>query len=90
MKRQRVLMSTMILIGGPLMFVGGCQTRSEEQLGGIRFNPAPEMATLQQTENQAENSAFQTFDHNWRAMRSDIGRLLLTDRPSRLGIEPIR
>jgi hypothetical protein len=90
MKRQRVLMSTMILTGGLFLFAGGCQTRSEEQLGDLRFNPAPEMATLQQSEEQAENAAFQTFDHNWRAMRSDMGRLLLTDRPSRLGIEPIR
>jgi hypothetical protein len=70
--------------------MGGCQSASEAQLTEARFNSAPGMATLQQTEDEAQNAAFMTFDHNWRAMRSDLGRLLLTDRPSRLGPEPIR
>lgn len=70
--------------------MGGCQSASEAQLTEARFNSAPGMATLQQTEDQAQNAAFMTFDHNWRSLRSDMGRLLLTDKPSRLGPEPIR
>lgn len=70
--------------------MGGCQSASEAQLTEARFNSSPGMATLQQTEDEAQNAAFMTFDHNWRSLRSDMGRLLLTDKPSRLGPEPIR
>ncbi|CAN5819966.1 hypothetical protein BH11PLA1_BH11PLA1_00020 [soil metagenome] len=70
--------------------LGGCGSQSEQQLADVRFAPAPGMATLQETEPQSENHKFQTWDHNWRALRADMGRFLLTDKPSRLGPEPIR
>lgn len=89
--KRRTAMVSVVGVASLLVLVGGCaSSRSEELLGEARFSPAPGMANLQQTEDQAENAAFITFDHNWRAARSDLGRFLLVDKPSRLGPEPIR
>lgn len=69
--------------------LGGCSA-AEEQRAGIVTNPTPELVTLQSRESDVTNTTTAVFDTNLRAARNDIGKLFLTDRPSRLVPEPVR
>lgn len=71
--------------------LSGCNTSGQQaQRNEIVLNPTPELGTLQSREVDVTNTTTVVFDTNWRAFRSDVGRLLLTDRPSRLAPEPVR
>ena len=81
----------MVTCGVAMAFLGGCQTSAQQaQRNEIVLNPTPELGTLQSRETDVTNTTTVVFDTNLRSFRSDIGRLFLTDRPSRLTPEPVR
>lgn len=86
MKHRAILIAA---VGSAGLLLTGCSD-SYQQLHDARFEPAPELRTLSRTPDQTENAAFYTIDHNMRALNGDMSRLLLLDRPLRLGMEPIR
>lgn len=49
-----------------------------------RLNPSPEVDTLSQTHDELQNAVTVSYDYNFRQLNSDLGRLFMTDRPSRL------
>jgi hypothetical protein len=55
----------------------------------IRSDPTPEMDTLAQRPVDIDNAMALMADENWRMFTQDLGRVLYTDRPSRLTREPI-
>jgi hypothetical protein len=55
----------------------------------VRANPTPELQTLQQRPIEVDNAMTLTFDENLRMAWQDLGRMWLTDRPSRLTRERI-
>jgi hypothetical protein len=68
----------------------GCNSAQQQQRNEIVLDPTPELGTLQSREVDVTNTTTVVFDTNWRSFRSDVGRLFLTDRPSRLTPEPVR
>jgi hypothetical protein len=55
----------------------------------VRANPTPELQTLQQRPIEVDNAMVLTSDENLRMAWQDLGRMWLTDRPSRLARERI-
>lgn len=49
----------------------------------------PELLTLEERPVDVDVAVSRTFDMNWRMMYEDLGRVFLTDRPSRLSPMPI-
>lgn len=66
----------------------GCSAQ-QSRLNEYRANPTPDVDTLNQRHDDIDNRLTVTNDTNFRMMNSDIGRVLLLDRPSRLTPEPI-
>lgn len=69
-----------ILAGLALVGCGTNQGRTDE----YRLNPSPELDTLSQSHDEIENAVTISYDYNFRQLNSDMGRLFMTDRPSRL------
>ncbi|QOJ00187.1 MAG: hypothetical protein HRU70_06680 [Phycisphaeraceae bacterium] len=69
---------------------GSNHTTSGESLTAIRLNPTPAEVTLTQTKDDIDNRVFGiTNDQNLMMFWSDMGRVGLFERPSRLTPEPI-
>jgi len=66
---------------------GGCQST---QLEGIRADPSPVEVSETERWDDIKNQMTVTSDTNLRLMWSDMGRLWLFDRPSRLAPAPMR
>ncbi len=63
----------------------GCSSQYDE----VKSDPTPNLDTLYQRPEDVDNAMTVTFDENARMFWQDMGRLWLTDRPSRLTREPI-
>jgi uncharacterized lipoprotein YajG len=72
-----------------LALLSGCSKQDSQRFATV-LDPTPELGTLNAREDDVINTTTGVFDTNWRAFRSDVGRLFLTDRPSRLTPEPVR
>lgn len=72
-----------------LALLSGCSKQDSQRFSTV-LDPSPELGTLNAREDDVINTTTVVFDTNWRAFRSDVGRLFLTDRPSRLTPEPVR
>ena len=73
--------------------VTGCSTASSPadfaQAERIRQNLTPELDTLYQRPDDMSNAFTIMLDENGRMFWQDLGRVLYTDRPSRLTREPV-
>lgn len=88
-RRSRPLAA--LLAAAVLAPLAGCNTDTERgQLDATRLNMTPDVATHTRSRDQVDNQVFYSFDHNIRSLQEDVGRLLLTDRPSRLSPLPVR
>jgi hypothetical protein len=68
--------------------LSGCMFTGDKQLDEVRSDPSPDLDTLHQRPADVDNAMVVTFDENGRMFWEDMGRLWLTDRPSRLTREP--
>lgn len=75
--------------GAALLASVGCATGGDKHVGRFRSNPTPLLHTPGQTGVESANRMALTSDTNGRLVNKDLGRLLLSDRPSRLAKEPI-
>ncbi len=83
MQRSRSLRSLAILTIPALCVATtmvGCS-----RVDGYRLDPSPEARNMGETDDEIANKTTITFDTNFRNMTDDLGRLLMLDRPSRLG-----
>lgn len=55
-----------------------------ERYEAIKEDPAPDMFTLNERLEDADNHWTVSRNENWRMFWSDLGRATFTDRPSRL------
>ncbi len=85
-----ICLAALATCGVAMGFLSGCKSPQQAQRDEIVLDPTPELGTLQSRETDVTNTTTVVFDTNWRAFRSDVGRLFLTDRPSRLTPEPVR
>jgi hypothetical protein len=70
-----------------LLVATGCETPTKYQ--AIKDDPAPDLLTLNERYEDADNAWTITRNENWRMFWQDLGRVGLTDRPSRLTRETI-
>lgn len=68
------------LIG--LLALGGCSS-------SVNSDPSPALDTLSQTDFEIHNALVLQRDTNFRMLWEDLGRIWMTDRPSRLSPKPI-
>ncbi|HMN40527.1 MAG TPA: hypothetical protein PKE29_06740 [Phycisphaerales bacterium] len=87
MSRLLPTVRTMLLLGA-LASLSGCMFTGNEQLDEVRSDPSPNLDTLHQRPVDVDNAMVVTFDENGRMFWEDLGRVWLTDRPSRLSREP--
>ncbi|HVU63458.1 MAG TPA: hypothetical protein VHC70_05745 [Phycisphaerales bacterium] len=83
--RKLIVLGALLLSGG---LFSGCMYTGNEQLNEVRDDPSPTVDTLSQRSVDIDNTIVYTFDENGRMFWEDLGRLMLTDRPSRLAREP--
>ncbi|MCA9282828.1 MAG: hypothetical protein H6812_01835 [Phycisphaeraceae bacterium] len=83
--------SALLVLGGAAFVsaIGCASTGGDPHVSRFRSNPTPLLHTLGKTGVESSNRIALTHDHNGRALNSDMGRFLLTDRPSRLTPEPV-
>lgn len=66
--------------------LGGCMSIEDE----IAYNTSPELASYEKNEREIRLQMAETANVNARGVREDLGKLFLTDRPSRLAPYPLR
>jgi hypothetical protein len=86
-RRRSVLLSGLFIAGTAML--GGCFFTGNERLDAVRADPSPNIDTLYQRPEDIDNAMVVTFDENGRMFWQDLGRVWLTDRPSRLTREPM-
>ncbi len=69
--------------------LAGCSGSGPKTDEAVSSRPTPELTTLSQRPCDVDNAYDVTINSNWRAMKSDLMRAFLLDRPSRLALEPI-
>jgi hypothetical protein len=70
--------------------LAGCSSNTvASRDAAVRSNPTPDLDTLYQRPIDVDNRVTLTVDENWRMFNEDMGRLWLTDRPSRLTPERV-
>jgi hypothetical protein len=85
-RRLATIGCALLLVAGASM--SGCMFTGDPQLDEARSDPSPNLQTLHQRPTDVDNAMVVTFDENGRMFWEDMGRLWLTDRPSRLSREP--
>lgn len=60
-----------------------------ERYEAIKEDPTPNMLTLHERVEDADNSWTVSRNENWRMFWRDVGKATLTDRPSRLTRETV-
>lgn len=70
---------------GASMLAGGCNVREQSLI-----DTSVGEATLDESYDQVWNNAWYTWNINRRSAVDDLGRIFLSDRPSRLSPGPIR
>lgn len=68
--------------------LSGCSS-GDARLDAVRADPSPNIDTLYQRPADVQNSMTVTFDENGRMFWQDMGRVFMTDHPSRLTRETI-
>ena len=81
-----LLLSSSLGLSGCALFLGSGDDRLDE----VRADPSPNIDTLYQRSVDVDNAMVVTFDENGRMFWQDMGRIWLTDRPSRLAREPMQ
>ena len=90
MQTRRALASLVSLAAlSGLIALGGCSAE-RSQLADVRFNPTPELATLDATPDERANGMALNTSTNLRALNADVARVVYLNRPSRMSPEPIR
>jgi hypothetical protein len=87
MARRRSV-AACVLVGALAALAGGCA--SNDQLQAIQNDPSPAERTETERTDDMTNQMAHTRDTNMRLLGSDLGRLFLLDRPSRLTPTPMR
>lgn len=67
--------------------LGACT--SNEKYEAIKEDPTPNMLTLNERVEDADNAWTVSRNENWRMFWKDMGRVWMTDRPSRMAREVI-
>ncbi len=80
----------LVLVACPLVTMTGCRNPNQTSVHYLRLDPNPGTTTLSSDEDEVQNRINLTHDTNWSAFREDLGRALLTDRPSRLTRVPMK
>lgn len=87
--RGRMNWSARALLGacvvGVSVVAGGCNVREQSLI-----DTGVGSATLDESYDQVWNNAWYTWNVNRRTAVDDLGRVFLSDRPSRLSPAPIR
>ena len=86
MQRRIALVLGGLLLAG-LGSLSGCGT-GDSRLDEVRADPSPNIDTLYQRPEDIDNTMTVTFDENFRMFWQDLGRVWMTDRPTRLSREP--
>ena len=89
-RRSSLILGALLLTGvsglsGCSLFLGSGDSRLDE----VRADPSPTIDTLYQRPVDIDNAMVVTFDENGRMFWQDMGRVWLTDHPSRLAREPM-
>lgn len=90
--RRATLATGLCIAAAAAMTAGGCAANADSQsaaMANLRYNTTPELDTLHQRPVDIRNRMTVTNDTNLRRVWSDLGRIWLFDRPSRLGPEPM-
>ncbi|MCA9312613.1 MAG: hypothetical protein KDA21_15470 [Phycisphaerales bacterium] len=77
---------TVALLAGGVLALAGCNSGTT---GKIYSDPTPALDTTSQTDYEIKNQLVIHRDTNLRMFWEDIGRMWMTDRPSRLSPKPI-
>lgn len=87
MQRRSVsILAGALVVGAGLL--SGCGS-GDARLDAVRADPSPNIDTLYQRPADVENAMTVTFDENGRMFWQDLGRVFMTDHPSRLTRETI-
>ena len=73
-------------LAGLVALGGGCKSSTS---ASINHDPTPALDTLSQTDFEVENALVLQRETNFRMIWEDLGRIWMTDRPSRLSPKPI-
>jgi predicted dithiol-disulfide oxidoreductase (DUF899 family) len=57
--------------------------------GAISRNPTPELRTLNERPSDVQRNLAVNHNQEWRMFHSDLGRVFMTDHPSRLTPHPV-
>ena len=79
-----LLLTSAAGLSGCSLFIGS----GDDRLDAVRSDPSPNIDTLYQRPVDVDNAMVVTFDENGRQFWQDMGRVWLTDRPTRLTREP--
>jgi hypothetical protein len=86
--RARFVAPFVLLAAGlATSMLAGCATSVEQE---VVQNHSPELASYDKTEREILLQMSETQWVNYRGAREDLGKLFLTDRPSRLAPYPLR
>lgn len=78
--RSKTALAALLLVGG--FALTGCTDNARYE--AIKEDPAPNILTLDERVEDADNNWTISRNENWRMFWADLGRASLTDRPSRL------
>jgi hypothetical protein len=83
MPRRNLRLASLVPVALAVLALAGCGT-NEGRTTSYRLNPTPDVDTLSQSHEEIENAVTISYDYNFRQLNSDLGRVFMTDRPSRL------
>ncbi|MCC7205572.1 MAG: hypothetical protein IT441_10865 [Phycisphaeraceae bacterium] len=86
-KRSIVLTSALVVLCG--LSVGGCSGGKRVTAGSTRWDPSPELDTLDRSYDQVLNDMARTNSTNIRGAQDDGLRMLMLDEPVRMNQMPI-
>ena len=88
-RRASLVLGALLLTGAAML--SGCSLflgSGDDRLDAVRSDPSPNIDTLYQRPVDIDNAMVVTFDENGRMFWQDLGRVWLTDRPSRPSLHP--
>lgn len=82
MKTRRSHRCALAVVIPAALLLGACT--SNEKYEAIKADPTPTLLTLHERPEDADNAWTVSRNENWRMFWQDMGRVWMTDRPSRL------
>ena len=79
----------LVATAGSIAVISALSACSSTSTSALRWNPAPNMSSLGQTQDDFRNSFTVTWNENWRMAGEDMARTFFYDRQSRLSVYPI-